>query len=178
MQIIYVAPFILLSVLSFVVCLAIPKLRRISLPALVAPVAFGVCSIVGWISFVLVSDFVLKISLGPASGFHGVMEGLAFYLLPGVLGAWFAMWLVRVVERYINRIPMARKIILASAVSAVCAGIGGLVGLALASRLLPLGSEFETFGIAVGASAFLAVGGFAAAMILQSRHQDAPAKTS
>ena len=41
MQVIYALPFVLLSIVSFLVCVAVPRWRRYSFQALVAPVAFG-----------------------------------------------------------------------------------------------------------------------------------------
>jgi hypothetical protein len=106
------------------------------------------------------------------------MEGLAFYILPGVLGAWLAIWLVGVSERYFGKSPTARKLILESAVAVVCAGIGGLAGLALASSFLPMGSSIASLWIALAASVLSAVAGFMTAKTLQARHQDAHMKAS
>ena len=84
MQIIYAAPFILLSLLCFGVFLAVPRFRRFALAALVAPVAFGFCAIVGYVAWVLVCDFLLKIQLRPVEGLHGVIEILLFFVTRGV----------------------------------------------------------------------------------------------
>lgn len=129
MPMIYAAPFIMLSLLSFATCLAIPSLRRISLPALVAPVSFGFFSITGWISFVLLSRFVLKLSLGPASGIHGIIEGTLFYLVPGILGSWAAVAITRTLERRLLKTRSARDTVLNSLVSLVIGAVGGLLGL-------------------------------------------------
>jgi hypothetical protein len=168
MQIIYAAPFVFLSVLGFAICLAIPRLRRHALPALVVPVVFGGCSIVGWIAFILVSDSILKINLGATSGLPGVMEGLAFYIVPGLLGAWFATWLVRLSEQCLFASANARSLILAVAAAAVCAGIGGIAGLGLASRLLPVESgPAAIVRIGLGASLMSALVGFKTARMLK-----------
>ena len=94
MQIIYAAPFVLLSLLSFGVFLVVPRLRRFAIAALVAPVAFGFCAIVGYVAWVLVCDFVLKIQLRPVEGLHGAIEILFFFIIPGVMGSWAAIWII------------------------------------------------------------------------------------
>jgi hypothetical protein len=94
LQIIYAAPFVLLSLLCFVVFLAVPRLRRFAIAAFVAPVAFGFCAIAGYITWVLVCDYLLKIQLRPVEGFHGVIEVAFFFIAPGVTGSWVAVWIV------------------------------------------------------------------------------------
>jgi len=61
MQIIDAAPFILLSLIAFGVFVVVPRLRRRAMSALVAPVAFGFCALAGYVSWVLICGFVLKI---------------------------------------------------------------------------------------------------------------------
>src|SRR5262244_11577 len=46
MQVLYAMPFVLVSVLAFLACVIVPRWRRYKFQALVAPVAFGFCSIV------------------------------------------------------------------------------------------------------------------------------------
>lgn len=97
MQIIYAAPFILLSLICFAVFTGVPSLRRLALPALVAPVAFGFCSLAAWIAFALIGGYVMHLHSNP--GFLLVIEGLLFYLLPGLIGAWLAIRAVQFLER-------------------------------------------------------------------------------
>jgi hypothetical protein len=94
LQIIYAAPFVMLSLLSFIVFLVVPRLRRFALQALVAPVAFGFCAIAGYFAWVLVCDFLLKMQLRPVEGLRGVIEVLFFFITPGVIGSWAAVWIV------------------------------------------------------------------------------------
>jgi hypothetical protein len=103
LQIIYAAPFILLSLLCFGVFLAVPRFRRFALAALVAPVAFGFCAIVGYVAWVLVCNFLLKIQLRPVEGLHGVIEILLFFVTPGILGSWAAAWIVGRAVRFWKR---------------------------------------------------------------------------
>jgi hypothetical protein len=124
MQIIYAAPFVLLSLLGFVLCVIVAPMRRFALSALVAPVAFGICSIIGWIGFALVAGDLLKINLGPATGIHGLIEGLLFYALPGVLGSWLAVVVVRFFEWLLLPTEQARKIALRVGITIVAFPFG------------------------------------------------------
>lgn len=172
MQIIYAAPFIFLSILSFAVCLAIPRLRRVAMAALVVPVAFGICSITGWILFVLVCQFVLRIDLGAASGAKGIVEGSLFYLLPGIAGAWIATKIVRALERSILRTVPALHVAIACVVALVCAGIGGFIALGIATNYLPIGSTVSSLWIAFAASVLVGAAAFLITRIVQSRYRD------
>jgi len=93
MQIIYAAPFILLSLLAFVVTLAIPRLRPYAFRALVAPLAFGFCAIVASI-FIAVASPGLNLQF---AGARGLFE-IATYFAPGLFGASIAVVIVRQVE--------------------------------------------------------------------------------
>lgn len=175
MQIIYAAPFVLISVVAFIICLAVPGLRRIALAALVVPVAFGVCSLFGWILFALVTGFVLHVSLGVA---EIVIMGILFYLLPGLAGAWVAVKLVRFFEQSFLKTKTARSLLLASVIALISAGFGGFLGLGMATNYLPQGSVVVSLWIASASSAFAAITGFLIARMVQSRHQDADVKAS
>jgi hypothetical protein len=103
-QVIYAAPFILLCLVSYLVCLAVPRLRRHALQALVVPVAFGFCSIVGMVVIVLVGDtlterFHFDVNPGPLVGMKGILIGFFIYFVPGILGAWLAVYLVNKIKR-------------------------------------------------------------------------------
>jgi hypothetical protein len=169
MQIIYAAPFILLSILAFFICLAMPRFRRFAAAAFVIPVTFGVCSIVGWIAFILIAGNVLHLNLGPAIGSHGVVEGLLFYLLPGVVGAWLAVRLIRIIERSFLNTQSARNLVIRVMVAAIMAFIGAFVGLGLATDLLPVGSTVTSLWIGLLSSILAATTGFAIAMAFQRR---------
>jgi len=99
MQAIYAAPFILLSLIAFACSLAIPKLRPYAFRALVAPVAFGFCSIVAMV-FILIGAHGLGLQFAnyPLAGMRGVLEGIAIYFIPGLIGAWIAVEIVRQIE--------------------------------------------------------------------------------
>jgi hypothetical protein len=103
-QVIYAAPFILLSLIAFVCCLAIRRLRRYALQALVVPVAFGFCSIVGMLFTVLTADllhdrFGLPVNPGPLVGIKGVVISFFIYFIPGVVGAWLAVLLIHRIKQ-------------------------------------------------------------------------------
>ena len=100
MQVIYAAPFILLSVAAFLACLAVPRLRQHALQALVIPVAFGACSIIasGLLASVLA---VLNDRFGLTQPYWGQLTVLACtYVGFGAAGAWAA---VRLVRRFVRR---------------------------------------------------------------------------
>lgn len=104
MQAIYAAPFILLSLVSFLTCLAVPRLRRNALEALVVPVAFGFCSIVGMVVIILIGDtlterFHFNVNPGPLVGMKGIIIGFFVWFVPGIVGAWLAVFLVSKIKR-------------------------------------------------------------------------------
>jgi inner membrane protein involved in colicin E2 resistance len=86
-QVIYAIPFVAVSLLAFVVFLSVRRLRPHALPALVAPVAFGGCSIFGLMLFALATDTCYD-SLP-----HVIAIGasLVAYFGSGVAGAWLAI---------------------------------------------------------------------------------------
>ncbi len=62
-----------------------------------APVAFGLCSIVGMLLIVLIGD-LLHDHLGlptpfdaPMAGTRRLLIGAAIYVIPGIAGAWLAI---------------------------------------------------------------------------------------
>jgi hypothetical protein len=103
-QFLYAAPFVLLSLISFVGCLAIPRLRQHALPALVAPVAFGVCSILTFVTIIVAANIItdhfhVDVSPGPLVGIKGILIGVSFYFIPGIVGAWIAVYLTNKFKR-------------------------------------------------------------------------------
>lgn len=91
MQFIYAAPFILLSVVGFFACIVIPRLRQYRFQALVAPVAFGFCSIVAMVAIVVASD---QLNLGLFTKPVSALSLLLIYVAPGLVGAWRATIIV------------------------------------------------------------------------------------
>jgi hypothetical protein len=74
--------------IAFAVFIAVPRLPRHALAAVVAPAAFGFWALVGHVTWVLVCMFVLKVQLKPLEGLHGVLNVLFFFIMPGALGSW------------------------------------------------------------------------------------------
>src|SRR5580693_10293904 len=108
MQIIYAAPFILLSLIAFLVSLLVPKLRPYCFRALLAPVAFGFCSIVGtgMLSFALNSVHGNPLFNRPLTDAQSYILVSVFYFPPGLLGAWLAVIVVKRIEhRWLNNEP-------------------------------------------------------------------------
>ena len=91
MQVIYGVPFAVFSVLGFLVCAVVPRWQRYKFQALVAPVAFGFCSIVAGGAIILTSDhFNLGLFTRPWSGPRDALPLILIYFIPGLVGAWAA----------------------------------------------------------------------------------------
>jgi hypothetical protein len=105
MLVIYAAPFILLSLAAFFVCLLVPSFRPYTFRAMVAPVVFGFCSMFGMVVGVVALNSIQKNPLfnRPLTDVQTyVMEAL-LYFPPGLIGAWLAVTIVkRVEERWLN----------------------------------------------------------------------------
>jgi hypothetical protein len=100
MQVIYGVPFALFSVLGFLVCAVVPRWRRYKFQALVAPVAFGFCSIVAVGAIILTSDhFNLGLFTRPWSGSRDVVPLVLIYFIPGLVGTWAAVLAVTKIAR-------------------------------------------------------------------------------
>jgi hypothetical protein len=105
-QVIYAAPFILISVLAFGVCVIVPRFRRYAAQMLVAPVSFGVCSIVGF-AIVALMNAVITERLGIVIPNWAVVAVCIFaYFTVGLVGAWFAVWFA---GRFLRRIHAPKK---------------------------------------------------------------------
>ncbi len=99
MQILYAAPFILISLIGFAVCIVAPQLRQYKFQVLVAPVAFGFCAIVGMGAIVLIGDLVgqvfhMPMFAEPASGAKGVLTFVLIFVAPGLIGSAAAVAIV------------------------------------------------------------------------------------
>lgn len=118
MQVIYAAPFILLSFIAFFCSFAIPRMRPYAFRALVAPVAFGFCSIVGMFLILAISHGLnLEFANAPLVGMRGFFEGIAIYVFPGLVGAWIAIRIVTQIETSVLNTQGKRDF----AIRAVCA---------------------------------------------------------
>jgi hypothetical protein len=94
-QIIYAAPFVLLSVAAFFACLALPRLRPYALQALVVPVAFGACSIIAF-ALIAVTWAMLNERFGLVPPHWAPLTVCAIaYVAFGIVGARFAVRLVQ-----------------------------------------------------------------------------------
>ena len=91
--IIYAIPFVVLSLLAWALCLVVPKLHQYALQALVAPVAFGFCSIVSAVTIV-VSAAGLRRPVPEIAGVGGVLIVIGIYITPGVLGTLLVLALL------------------------------------------------------------------------------------
>src|SRR5690242_9116222 len=83
---IYLFTFIVLSLFAFVLCIVIRPWRRYKFQALVAPVAFAICSIAPS-NFIVDHFHVLWV-------FPGSLDILFIKIIPGLLGSWCAVIMV------------------------------------------------------------------------------------
>lgn len=171
MPIIYAAPYVL-RLLRW--RSGHPSFRRFAVPALVGPLAFGFCSLAGWISSALLLFGVLHLHSNAAYLLIG--EGLLFYLLPGLLGAWLAVKVVRFFERALFSTPEARRLELSFVTGCIGGPIGFLVGMGFASSLLPLGSSYWAFIVSLVTAGMAATLTFALCMLFM-RKPATPATT-
>jgi hypothetical protein len=105
-QIIYLLPFVLLSLASGLVCLVVPRWRRYVAGAVISPIAFAGCSIVALFTTVLLVERfggadLFDQSLDKASwGRVIILAGL--YVGPGAIGAIGAALVANRVQRWIQ----------------------------------------------------------------------------
>lgn len=155
MQIIYAAPFILLSLICFAAAVGVPSWRKFALPALFAPVAFGFCSLTGWMIFILVGESVLHLQF--KSAILITIAAMLFYVLPGALGAWLSTRLVRLFERTYLSTRYAKDFAIRCVVSFIAAAVGLEIGVVAADTVFPADSvSFELTSACVCAGLFAA----------------------
>ena len=94
----YAVAFLLLAILSFGVCATVPRLRRFKVAAVVAPLAFGFCSIAA-ASVIILGDHLVEdrfhLSLfSQLTGTRGaIVTGFMYliYFLSGIFGTRMAI---------------------------------------------------------------------------------------
>jgi hypothetical protein len=157
MLLFYAAPFVLLSFIAYGVCLSIPRLRPHALKALVAPVAFGVCSVIALAALALALDKVWP------SGNAGAVVGMLAYLLFGTVGAWLAMRTAGMLERRYLPTPDAHRVVFRLVMSLVAFGIVSFICFAIGVGLvLPIAESTGLLLLIAGAS--FVIGVFAAGL--------------
>ncbi len=165
MQIFYVAPFVLISIISFAGVLAIPRLRRFAFRALVAPVAFGFCSIVAMALILVVADG-LRLRFPPIAGPTGVLLFIGIYFIPGAIGAWIAIAIVgRVETRFLNT-QSQRDFATRTMVALIIFGPAFIVSTGIQFKLFPRAEEWWPICLCVS---FIAAGLAATATYLLTR---------
>lgn len=136
MQILYAAPFLLLSFAGFLICLGIRRWRRFAYRALAAPVSFGFCSVAGLMAVALLFER-LKLTM---EGEKSRVIAVSIYLLMGLVGSWLTVVLVGRAERRLLRTQAAKDRALRIVTALVAVPIGLIVGLALAGEWLKPGN--------------------------------------
>jgi hypothetical protein len=176
MQIIYAAPFILLSLIAFACSLAIPKLRPYAFRALVAPVAFGSCLIVG-MALILVSSHGLGLQFAnyPLAGMRGVIVGIAIYFIPGLIGAWIAVGIVRQIETRALNTQQRRDFAIRTVIALIIFGPAFVVCTGVQFKLFSRAEEWWPLSLALSfiAGVLAAVASYLLIRALQKRaHTD------
>ena len=98
MQIIYLAPFVLLSAISGAIFLVIPRLRRYAMQAAAVPVAFSTCSIVGMGAIVIAVNYFGALA-EPLAGTRGIVAALLVYVICGAAGGWLSTSIIGRIQR-------------------------------------------------------------------------------
>ena len=170
MQIIYVAPFILISLIAFACSLAIPRLRRFAFRALVTPVAFGFCSIAAMVLILLMADG-LGLRFPPIDRPTGVLLLIGIYLIPGAIGAWIAVEIVgRVETRFLNT-QSQRDFATRTIIALIIFGPAFIVSTGIQFKLFPRAEEWwpTRLGISFIAAGLAATATYLLARALQKR---------
>ena len=101
MQIVYLAPFVLVSLALGLRRLMSKRLRHAAAAAFIGPIAFAGCSIVGMLGILsTLEHFGIEraIGIGEDVGAWHTVVVLAF-VLPGVIGAFLAVWVTNWIQR-------------------------------------------------------------------------------
>lgn len=175
MQLLYALPFILLSLIVFVIFLTVPRLRRYAIQALVAPVAFGICSIglvvVTVLAFAIVGQ---HIHLGTLAQSIAVGLGILVYLCGGTCGAWLA---VRIVDRFdetLLKTTHARQFVIRSLIGVIAFGLVSFISMAVAEGVDPGSDSLREFILMAALSLFVGSLSGSLAYVLARKVQQRP----
>ena len=177
MQIIYAAPVVLISLIAFACFLAIPRLRRFAFRALVAPIAFGFCSIVA-MGLILVLAGGLGIRFPPVAGPTGVLLFIGIYIIPGAIGAWIAVEIVRQVETRFLNTQSQRDFATRTIIALIIFGPAFVVSTGVQFKLFPRTEEWWPIclGVSFIAAALAATATYLLVRALQERLQSGTSK--
>jgi hypothetical protein len=142
MIVFYIVPFVLVSLIAFLVFLAIPRLRPFAFRALIAPAAFGVCSIVAAMFLALAVERLSPGSFAsPLATSKAVFVGIFIYLVPGLIGAAVAVVMWKHVELLVLRTGRARDVAVRAVLSSALFVPAFFVGARVQIWLLPRVTE-------------------------------------
>jgi hypothetical protein len=112
LQIIYLAPFILLSAILSLAFLLVSRLRRHVISVAVAPIAFAACSITGVMATVLLAEqfgFDHRFGLDEP-GDAGEIAFFSMYVFFGAVGATLAIFIVKRIQQWaLNAVGLYRS---------------------------------------------------------------------
>jgi hypothetical protein len=171
-QVIYAAPFILLSLIAFVFFLAVPSLRSYAFRALVAPVAFGFCSIVAAGLIILSAERLgLPLASSPRAGLRELLVGIAIYFIPGMIGSWIAVEVVRQIERRFVKTQRERNFAIRVIASLIIFCPAFIACLGVEFKVFPKAVEWWplSLGLSFLAGALAAISAYLLLRFLQER---------
>ncbi len=97
-------PFGLISAAAGLVCLIVPHWRRYAFAAVVSPIAFGGCSVVGMFAIILLAVLGITTMLGldrvDSASWGAIAVGVIAYVTPGISGAIVAVSLANRLQRW------------------------------------------------------------------------------
>jgi len=154
MQLIFALPFVGFALIAFVVCLIVPRWRSYSIRALVAPVAFGGCSLVGLLIGVLAADFAASL-LHARESVRNALPYFGLLLFPagGAGGAYLAVIVVHFIEVRLS--PRARERLLRGVTGLVVLAFVSLMSLVAGANLLPHAQDTGPFLLIAAASGLI-----------------------
>jgi hypothetical protein len=161
----------LLSVLAFFGSLTIPRLRPHSLRALIAPLAFGFCSIFGMAVIVLFSEAART---APLNGPRGTVIGFSMWFVPGLLGTWLALAILKRIEQRWLKTRRARGFVVRLITSLIVFGLVFMVSVGVSVKFFQewvWAHEYLSFCLAFMAAGSTAVLTYLLLGALQERVQ-------
>lgn len=175
MPALYALPFVSLSAIAFFACVAVHRLRAHALQGLVAPLAFGACSLGSLALVVLLAAAIGSLfhlsadRFGAAGQAVAVSLGVLLYLCGGILGARWAAAAVRRLDATFLGTPRARRFIVRVVTALIALGVSSFVSMGVAEGFYPGSPSLWEFGEMGAASVSIGVLAGAATYYLAGR---------
>jgi len=171
MQVFYALPFVLLSLVTFLLFLVIPRFRKYALRALVVPAAFGGLSIVFLLLGAILGDAVVEhLRLGGVQVIAVALE-ITLYISGGALGAWLAVKVVRRFEEGLLKAPHARELAIRLVIGLIVFGLVSFVSMGVAEGFDTGSDSVREFLVMAAASLLVGLSAGTLAYLLAKRIQ-------